>query len=228
MRWSTLASDKKKAIEPGEHWRIRPGAPRRARQNNKLQFDIRVVLGPALPPGELMARERNMRSTNPSTCGAHMEAIGGAVLRYGLGAILLYYGTVKFTAEEAKAIEPLVAKQSTILVAACGTREARNFQRDRRCGDRDRCADRCPLFIPGFPDASGQNSEGIPKRPERTLGASIRTMSSSGSDNDRIVGCDHCDLLELCRALPVHISLSKSAPCRQRRTVRCRPLSCSR
>jgi reactive chlorine resistance protein C len=50
-----------------------------------------------------------MRSTNLSIWGARLEAIGGAFLRYGLVAILLYYGTVKFTAEEAKAIEPLVA-----------------------------------------------------------------------------------------------------------------------
>lgn len=33
---------------------------------------------------------------------------GGAVLRYGLVGILLYYGFFKFTAEEAAAIEPLV------------------------------------------------------------------------------------------------------------------------
>jgi reactive chlorine resistance protein C len=49
-----------------------------------------------------------MRSTNLSIWGVRLEAIGGAFLRYGLVAILLYYGTVKFTVEEAKAIEPLV------------------------------------------------------------------------------------------------------------------------
>jgi reactive chlorine resistance protein C len=50
-----------------------------------------------------------MTSTNFSTWAARLEAIGGAVLRYGLVAILLYCGTFKFTVEEAKAIEPLVA-----------------------------------------------------------------------------------------------------------------------
>jgi uncharacterized membrane protein YkgB len=50
-----------------------------------------------------------MTSTNLSTWAARLEAIGGAVLRYGLVAILLYLGTFKFTIEEAKAIEPLVA-----------------------------------------------------------------------------------------------------------------------
>jgi reactive chlorine resistance protein C len=50
-----------------------------------------------------------MTSTNLSKLATHLEAIGGAVLRYGLVAILLYLGTFKFTVEEAKAIEPLVA-----------------------------------------------------------------------------------------------------------------------
>jgi uncharacterized membrane protein YkgB len=48
-------------------------------------------------------------STNLSTWAVRLEAIGGAVLRYGLVAILLYLGAFKFTGEEAKAIEPLVA-----------------------------------------------------------------------------------------------------------------------
>jgi uncharacterized membrane protein YkgB len=50
-----------------------------------------------------------MTSTNLSTWAARLEIMGGAVLRYGLVAILLYLGTFKFTVEEAKAIEPLVA-----------------------------------------------------------------------------------------------------------------------
>jgi reactive chlorine resistance protein C len=37
-----------------------------------------------------------------------LEAAGGAVLRYGLAAILLYFGAFKFTPEEAAAIRPLV------------------------------------------------------------------------------------------------------------------------
>jgi uncharacterized membrane protein YkgB len=39
---------------------------------------------------------------------AALEAAGGAVLRYGLVAILLYFGTFKFTAVEAASIRPLV------------------------------------------------------------------------------------------------------------------------
>ena len=38
-----------------------------------------------------------------------IEGCGGAVLRYGLVAILLAYGAFKFTETEAKGIEPLVA-----------------------------------------------------------------------------------------------------------------------
>ena len=37
-----------------------------------------------------------------------LEAAGGAVLRYGLVAILVYFGAFKFTAFEAAAIRPLV------------------------------------------------------------------------------------------------------------------------
>lgn len=37
-----------------------------------------------------------------------LEPAGGAILRYGLVAILLYFGTFKFTAVEAAAIRPLV------------------------------------------------------------------------------------------------------------------------
>ena len=38
-----------------------------------------------------------------------LEAIGGAVLRYGLVAIVLFFGAFKFTAAEANGIQPLVA-----------------------------------------------------------------------------------------------------------------------
>jgi len=41
--------------------------------------------------------------------GATLTNVGIGVLRYGLAAILLYYGAFKFTEVEAKAIEPLVA-----------------------------------------------------------------------------------------------------------------------
>lgn len=41
--------------------------------------------------------------------GSTLTNFGIGVLRYGLAAILLYYGAFKFTTVEAKAIEPLVA-----------------------------------------------------------------------------------------------------------------------
>jgi uncharacterized membrane protein YkgB len=69
-----------------------------------------------------------MTSTNLSTWAARLEAMGGAVLRYGLVAILLYLGTFKFTVEEAKAIEPLVANSPLFswLHAVLGTQGISN------------------------------------------------------------------------------------------------------
>jgi uncharacterized membrane protein YkgB len=44
-----------------------------------------------------------------SSAADRLEAAAGGVLRYGLVAILLFFGTFKFTAVEANAIQPLVA-----------------------------------------------------------------------------------------------------------------------
>lgn len=52
--------------------------------------------------------ERNGWATPVLARAEQIEACGGAVLRYGLVAILVFYGAFKFTATEAKAIEPLV------------------------------------------------------------------------------------------------------------------------
>ncbi len=41
--------------------------------------------------------------------GQKLENIGGAVIRYGLAAVLLWVGMLKFTAYEAEGIQPLVA-----------------------------------------------------------------------------------------------------------------------
>lgn len=41
--------------------------------------------------------------------GLSVQAIGAAVLRYGLAAVLIWIGGLKFTVYEAKGIEPLVA-----------------------------------------------------------------------------------------------------------------------
>ena len=42
--------------------------------------------------------------------GPRLQAAGGAILRYGLAAILLYYGAFKFHPVEAAAIQPLVSE----------------------------------------------------------------------------------------------------------------------
>jgi len=41
--------------------------------------------------------------------GHHLEGLGILILRYGLLAILLWIGAFKFTATEAKAIQPLIS-----------------------------------------------------------------------------------------------------------------------
>lgn len=41
--------------------------------------------------------------------GARLESMGAIVLRYGLAAVLLWVGALKFTDYEAKGIEPLVS-----------------------------------------------------------------------------------------------------------------------
>jgi uncharacterized membrane protein YkgB len=62
------------------------------------------------------------------TWAPRLDALGGAVLRYGLVAILLYLGTFKFTLEEARAIEPLVANSPFFswLHVALGTQNTSN------------------------------------------------------------------------------------------------------
>ena len=47
--------------------------------------------------------------TSGTTRARSLEAVGGSILRYGLVAILLYFGAFKFTAVEAQGIQPLVA-----------------------------------------------------------------------------------------------------------------------
>jgi reactive chlorine resistance protein C len=55
-------------------------------------------------PGMVMARR-----ADGAQVGARLETAGGAILRYGLVAILLYFGAFKFHPVEAEAIRPLVA-----------------------------------------------------------------------------------------------------------------------
>jgi len=49
------------------------------------------------------------RWVDAARAGAGLEVAGGAILRYGLAAILLYFGLFKFSPVEAEAIRPLVA-----------------------------------------------------------------------------------------------------------------------
>jgi uncharacterized membrane protein YkgB len=49
------------------------------------------------------------RQWDAARTGMRLETAGGAILRYGLAAILLYFGAFKFHPVEAEAIRPLVA-----------------------------------------------------------------------------------------------------------------------
>src|SRR5688500_10598162 len=49
------------------------------------------------------------RRVDAARAGARLEVAGGAILRYGLAAILLYFGLFKFSPVGAEAIRPLVA-----------------------------------------------------------------------------------------------------------------------
>lgn len=57
----------------------------------------------AVAPGSLARR------ADAADLGPRLETAGGAILRYGLAAILLYFGAFKFHPVEAEAIRPLVS-----------------------------------------------------------------------------------------------------------------------
>lgn len=50
------------------------------------------------------------RRTDATQAGVRLEAAGGAILRYGLAAILIYFGAFKFHPVEAEAIRPFVSE----------------------------------------------------------------------------------------------------------------------
>lgn len=60
-----------------------------------------------------MAREAGTTAAgrmDAADAGRRLQDAGGAILRYGLAAILIYYGAFKFHPVEAEAIRPLVAE----------------------------------------------------------------------------------------------------------------------
>lgn len=56
-----------------------------------------------------MAPAGTARRADAAELGGRLETAGGAILRYGLAAILLYFGIFKFHPVEAEAIRPLVS-----------------------------------------------------------------------------------------------------------------------
>jgi uncharacterized membrane protein YkgB len=55
------------------------------------------------------ATTRQRRGLWTQRLAQRLQVAGGGILRYGLVAILLYFGTFKFTATEAQGIVPLIA-----------------------------------------------------------------------------------------------------------------------
>jgi reactive chlorine resistance protein C len=72
--------------------------------------------------------DRQTASSYRSAVASHAEKLGGFILRYGLVAILLYFGAYKFTTEEAQGIAPLVAHSPLFnwLQASLGTQGISN------------------------------------------------------------------------------------------------------
>jgi Protein of unknown function, DUF417 len=73
--------------------------------------------------------DRQIASSYRSAFASHAEKLGGFILRYGLVAILLYFGAYKFTTEEAQGIAPLVAHSPLFnwLQASFGTQGISNL-----------------------------------------------------------------------------------------------------
>jgi len=70
----------------------------------------------SVPTSQLVARDAPRSRGNDvvvrlahSSTVERLDAVGGAVLRYGLVAIVLFFGAFKFTAAEASGIQPLIA-----------------------------------------------------------------------------------------------------------------------
>src|ERR1700751_144975 len=73
--------------------------------------------------------DRQIASSYRSAFSSHAEKLGSFILRYGLVAILLYFGAYKFTTEEAQGIAPLVAHSPLFnwLQASFGTQGISNL-----------------------------------------------------------------------------------------------------
>lgn len=89
--------------------------------------------------------------------GPRLESTGGAVLRYGLVLILLWVGGLKFTAYEAKGIEPLAA-HSPFLAWAYHALGLEGFS--RLLGVSEILFGLLILLRPAFPKVSALGSAG--------------------------------------------------------------------
>lgn len=65
--------------------------------------------------------------TNVIRNGAKLQATGAIILRYSLVFFLLFFGSLKWTLEEAKAIEPVVSHSPLTWTGHFGVRGASEF-----------------------------------------------------------------------------------------------------
>lgn len=63
----------------------------------------------SVPASQFVATNASRRGSDLASAAEALEASGQAVLRYGLVAMLLFFGAFKFTAVEANGIQPLIA-----------------------------------------------------------------------------------------------------------------------
>jgi len=81
-------------------------------------------------PSVSRTSDRQIASSYRSAFASQLKKLGSFILRYGLFAILLYFGAYKFTIEEAQGIAPLLAHSPLQLAAGLiGTQAISNVDR---------------------------------------------------------------------------------------------------
>src|SRR6266852_984162 len=126
-----------------------------------------------------------------SSAPEHLDAWAGVVLRYGLVAVVLFFGAFKFTAAEASGIQAARVAQPAALLALFHRERARRLGRHRLRRDRARRAHRRAPLLPG-PLRGRQPRRGghvrdhaqLPGDHPRRLGAGAR-LPAAGPERDR-------------------------------------------
>jgi hypothetical protein len=127
----------------------------------------------------------NASYASASAFGYHAQQIGGFVLRYGLVAILLYFGTYKFTARGGGRYRASSWAQSLLPLAASSAGNARRLECDRRHRNLNRAADwRSSVVGVGVDNRKSAGGRNIPCHPEfsgHNTGRVARNAGLSGA-----------------------------------------------